>query len=83
MNAKQRIKRIENNRGTGEKIKYLCTSQADCKEYEAKPFIGAMGKTFTFKTENALHEFFDKHTEFELLHVKVIYASEQGESNDK
>lgn len=79
MNAKQRIKRIENKRGASEKIKYLCTSKPDCIEYEAKPFVGAIGETFTFKTENAMREFFDKHNEFELLHIQIVYASEQGE----
>ncbi|MBV6513604.1 MAG: hypothetical protein FMNOHCHN_03139 [Ignavibacteriaceae bacterium] len=73
---KNRLAKLEKQSGTGEKIKYICTSYPDDTEYIAKPFIGEVGETFTFKTAEAMTAYFDKHKEFELLHIRVMYASE-------
>lgn len=73
---KNRLAKLEQAQGTGEKIKYICTSYAKDKEYIAKPFGGGAGETFTFKTEEAMTAFFDKRKELELLHIRVVYASE-------
>lgn len=75
MNAKTRIKQLEKTRDAGGKMQYLCVSHPTDTEYTAKPFIGA-GKPLTFKTLDAMTKHFDAHTELELIHLAVVYASE-------
>ncbi len=75
-NSKARIARLEQVQGVGEKIKYYCVSYPEAKEYKADPMGGHAGKKFTFETQEAMTVFFDKHTEFELLHVQIFYASQ-------
>lgn len=76
MNTKQRIKQLEKVRGEAEKIQYLCITNPEDTEYKARPMQEGKGEAFTFKTIEAMTAFFDKHTELELLHVQIVYASE-------
>lgn len=74
-NNKNRLAKLEQANGKGEKTQYLCTSYAKDTGYKAKPFMGA-GKPLTFETLDAMTKYFDKHTELELIHIAVVYASE-------
>lgn len=75
MNAKRRLAQLEKTRGAGDRTQYLCVSHSTDTEYKAKPFLGA-GKPLTFTTLDAMTKYFDKHTELELIHIAVVYASE-------
>lgn len=83
MTTKTRIRQLEKMRGTREKIKYLCTSKPNDTEYKASPFVGVDGEMFTFKTQEAMKAYFDLHTEFELLHVQIVYASDAIKDDEK
>lgn len=74
MNAKRRLAKLEQARGTGDKTTYFCISYPEDTEYKAKPFGGA-GETLTFKTDEAMTAYFDKRADLELLHIHVIRAS--------
>lgn len=82
MNAKQRIKKLENVRGTDEKKKYICVTRPEDTEYIAKPPMLCEGETFTFKTQEAMNEFFEKRTDIEFLHIQIVYASQAGNDSE-
>ena len=75
MSTQTRIAQLEKAQGTDKKIQYYCYSYEDAKEYIASPFVGVDGETFTFETQEAMTAFSDKHTQFELLHVQIVYDS--------
>lgn len=77
---KNRLAKLEKQ--SGAKIKYICVSYAKDTEYKAKPFSGGAGETFTFKSVEAMTKYFDKRKDLELLHIRVVYASEAQTSSE-
>ena len=79
---KARIAKLEQAQGAGEKVKYYCVSYPEAKNYKAEPIGGGAGEKFTFETQEAMTAFFDKHLEFELLHVQIFYASQDTDGKE-